>query len=252
MEARYRQRYLDLISNPKAMETLRARARITSLIRKFLEDRSFVEIETPILQSMAGGALAKPFITHHNALNIDLYLRIATELYLKRLVVGGFERVYEIGRCFRNEGISTWHNPEYTMLEFYMSYANFEDLIKLSEEMISSLALAIKGTTKITWQGKELNFTPPFKKIRMEEAVAEKLKLSLAEIRQGAAVKKWLLTRGVKMQPGDGWGKALAAAFEASYEHEVVNPTFVTHFPVEVSPLSRRNEADPEITDRFS
>jgi lysyl-tRNA synthetase class 2 len=252
VEARYRQRYVDFVSNPEAFKIMRTRAKIISLVRRFLEDRDFVEIETPILQSMAGGALAKPFITHHNALDIDLYLRIATELYLKRLVVGGFERVYEIGRCFRNEGISTWHNPEYTMLEFYMAYADFEDLIKLSEEMLSSIAQEIKGSTKISWQGKDLDFTPPFKRAKMEEMVAEKLKLSQAEIRQGDPLKKWLkANRGIELKATDGWGKALAAAFEETCEGGIIDPTFVTHFPVEVSPLSRRNEQDPEITDRF-
>jgi len=251
VEARYRQRYVDLIANPKAFEIMRTRAKIISLLRAFLEERDFVEIETPVLHSVPGGALAKPFITHHNALDINLYLRIATELYLKRLVVGGFERVFEMGRVFRNEGTSTWHNPEYTMLEFYMSYADFEDLVTLNEEMLSSLAAKIHGKTKITWQEKELDFTPPFKRIKMEDAVAEKLKLSSEEIRKGDALKNWLKGRGLVLAEGDGWGKALAAAFEMAVEPEVVSPTFITHFPVEISPLSRRSEQDPEITDRF-
>ena len=251
VEARYRQRYVDLVANPRAFAIMRTRARIISLVRRFLEEREFIEIETPILQSIPGGALARPFVTHHNALELNLYLRIATELYLKRLVVGGFERVYEMGRCFRNEGVSTWHNPEYTMLEFYMSYADFEDLVKLTEQMLEFLVRSIHGKLLISWQGKKLEFTPPFQRARMEEMVAQKLKLGNEEIRKGDALKKWLKARGIELKPEDGWGKALAAAFEQAVEPEIVSPTFVTHFPVEVSPLSRRNEKDPEITDRF-
>jgi len=251
VEARYRQRYLDLISNQEVWRIFQVRAEIIRLFRKFLEERGFVELETPILQSIPGGALARPFITHHNALDIDLYLRIAPELFLKRLVVGGFERVYELGRCFRNEGISTWHNPEYTMLEFYMAYADFEDLMELTEEMMVYLLEQIHGKRKIPWQGKELDFTPPFKRIRMEDAVAEKLGLTKAEIRQGRALKNWLKSRGIELEENDGWGKALMEAFEEAVESELINPTFITHFPVEVSPLSRRNEQDPEVVDRF-
>ncbi len=251
VEARYRQRYVDLVATPKVREIFQTRAAIISQIRKFLEDRGFIEMETPILQSIPGGALARPFVTHHNALDIDLYLRIATELHLKRLVVGGFERVYEIGRCFRNEGISTWHNPEYTMLEFYLAYADYEDLIKLSEEMLVSLLQQIRGQLKISFQEKELDFTPPFARITMEDAVAKKLGLSKEEIRQGLATKNWLKQKGLKLLEGDGWGKALTAVFEQAVEHEILNPTFITQFPVEVSPLSRRNEQDPEVTDRF-
>ncbi len=251
VEARYRQRYVDLIANPKAKEIFKVRAAAISLIRKFLEDRGFLELETPILQAVPGGALARPFVTHHNALDINLYLRIATELHLKRLVVGGFERVYEIGRCFRNEGISTWHNPEYTMLEFYMAYADYEDLIKLNEELFPFLLNQLLGKLKIPYQGAELDFTPPFARITMEDAVAKKLDMSKEEIRKGDATKNWLRQKGVKLFESDGWGKALAAVFEETVEHELMNPTFVTQFPIEVSPLSRRNEADPELADRF-
>jgi lysyl-tRNA synthetase class 2 len=251
VEIRYRQRYVDLVANPQAFAVMRTRARIISLVRRFLEEREFIEIETPILQAIPGGALARPFITHHNALDLNLHLRIATELYLKRLVVGGFERVYEMGRCFRNEGVSTWHNPEYTMLEFYMSYADFEDLVKLTEQMLEFLVSSIHGKLVINWQNKELDFTPPFKRARMEEMVGQKLKLDHQEIRKGEALKKWLKGRGIELKPEDGWGKALAAAFEQTVEPEIVSPTFVTHFPVEISPLSRRNEQDPELTDRF-
>jgi lysyl-tRNA synthetase, class II len=251
VEARYRQRYVDLVSNPKAFEIMRTRAKVVSLLRNFLEQREFVEIETPVLQAVPGGALAKPFVTHHNALDINLYLRIATELYLKRLVVGGFERVYEMGRVFRNEGTSTWHNPEYTMLEFYMAYADFEDLVALNEEMLSGIVNSIHGKTKITWGEKELDFTPPFRRVKMEDAVAEKLKLSSEEIRKGDALRNWLKNHGIELAAGDGWGKALACVFEETVEGTIVSPTVITHFPVEISPLSRRNEADPEITDRF-
>jgi len=251
VEARYRQRYVDLIANQRVRDIFRIRFQIISLIRRFLEERGFVELETPILQSIPGGALARPFITHHNALDIDLYLRIAPELFLKRLVVGGFERVYELGRCFRNEGISTWHNPEYTMLEFYMAYADFEDLMELTEELMVYLLDQIHGKRKINWQGKELDFTPPFKRVRMEEAVGEKLGLSKEEIRAGTPLKNWLRQRGIELDDNAGWGKALVEAFEEAVEPELINPTFITHFPVEVSPLSRRNEDDPELVDRF-
>jgi len=251
VEARYRQRYVDLIATPKAREIFQTRAAIISLIRKFLEERGFVEIETPILQSIPGGALARPFATHHNALDIDLYLRIATELHLKRLVVGGFERVYEIGRCFRNEGTSTWHNPEYTMLEFYLAYADYEDLIKLTEELLVSLLQQIRGQLKIKFQEKDLDFNPPFARISMEDAVGKKLGWTSEEIRQGIAAKNWLRQKGVPLLQTDGWGKALMMVFEQTVEPEISSPTFITQFPVEVSPLSRRNEQDPELTDRF-
>lgn len=252
VEARYRQRYVDFIATPKAHEIMRTRARIISLARRFLEERDFIEIETPILQPIPGGALARPFATHHNALDLDLYLRIATELYLKRLVVGGFERVYEMGRCFRNEGVSTWHNPEYTMLEFYIACRDFMDLIELTEQMMSYILNDLQGKLKIEWQGKELDFTPPYKRVKMEDAVAEKFKLTREEIRKGDALKKWLhQQKNIVLKPNEGWGKALAAAFEESVEGDIISPTFITHFPVEVSPLSRRSEDDPEITDRF-
>jgi len=251
VEIRYRQRYVDLIANPKAREILFTRAKIISLLRRFLEDRGFVEMETPILQSVPGGALARPFITHHNALDINLYLRIATELHLKRLVVGGFERVYEIGRCFRNEGISTWHNPEYTMLEFYMAYADYEDLIKLTEGLMVFLVNQIHGKTKIPLYEKELDFATPFARITMEEAVAKKMGWTREEIRKGDVSKNWLKQKGIKLLETDGWGKALAYVFEEAIEPEIFQPTFITQFPVEISPLSRRNEKDPELTDRF-
>jgi len=251
VEIRYRQRSVDLVANPKVKEIFQTRAQIISLVRRFLEERDFVELETPIFQTIAGGALARPFITHHNALDIDLYLRIATELYLKRLVVGGFDRVYEIGRCFRNEGISTWHNPEYTMLEFYMAYADYLDLMELTEELLVFLLKEIHQSLKIRWQGKELDFTPPFKRIKMESAVGEKLGLSDKEVRDENVLKKWLKGKGVELRENEGWGKTLMSAFEIAVEPEILNPTFITHFPVEVSPLSRRNEDDPMVVDRF-
>ncbi|MCL4244631.1 MAG: lysine--tRNA ligase [Candidatus Dadabacteria bacterium] len=247
VEMRYRQRYLDLISNADVKNIFLTRSRIISLMRRFLDERDFVEVETPILHPVAGGAAARPFRTHHNALDMDLYLRIAPELYLKRLVVGGIERVYEIGRTFRNEGVSTQHNPEFTMIEFYQAYATFEDLMDLTEELICSLAMDLKGSLVFKYGEDTVDMSRPWKRINITAALEEKLGKDTvsddAKLFQKAA-SMGLDPKGIR-------GKAIVEIFEALYEQSLVNPTFVYGFPLDVSPLARKNEADPEITDRF-
>jgi lysyl-tRNA synthetase class 2 len=247
VEARYRQRYLDLISNPDVKEIFLTRSRIIKLIRKFLDDRDFVEVETPILHPIAGGAAAKPFETHHNALDMDLVLRIAPELYLKRLVVGGIERVYEIGRTFRNEGVSTQHNPEFTMIELYQAYATYEDLMDLIEEMLTYLAMEIKGATVFDYGDMKIDMTHPWKRIGIIETLEERLGKDLVSDNEKLFQKAESLGVDHKRMRG----KALVEVFECLMEQELVSPTFVYGFPLEVSPLARKNEEDPEITDRF-
>lgn len=229
VEARYRQRYLDLIVNPKVRETFAIRSKVLNLIREFFLARDFFEVETPMMHPIPGGAAAKPFITHHNKLDMDLYLRIAPELYLKRLVVGGLERVFEIGRNFRNEGISTQHNPEFTMLEFYWAWANYEDLMKLTEELVQELARKIHGQTEVEYQGTKLNFKAPYPRLTMPEAV-----------------QKFAKKDPAKLNP-----EKMLALFEKEVEPKLIQPTFVTQFPTVVSPLARRNDQNPDIADRF-
>jgi lysyl-tRNA synthetase class 2 len=255
-EARYRQRYLDLISNPGVKETFLKRSKLTRFIRDFLDARGFLEVETPMMHSLVTGAAARPFTTHHNALDLDLYLRIAPELHLKRLVVGGLERVYEINRNFRNEGISTRHNPEFTMLEFYQAYATYQDLMDLTEELISQAAVQVTGSVKVAYQGQALDFSPPWKRIPMAEAIRGAIKgLSDKDISDPDRLRHELLRQAPKqevaaieqMRPGE----LVGALFEKYVEHSLVQPTFVTEFPLELSPLARKNDARPEMTDRF-
>ncbi|MBI5048315.1 MAG: lysine--tRNA ligase [Deltaproteobacteria bacterium] len=251
VEIRYRRRYLDLIVNPEVKDVFIKRTRIIQLIRDFLNMRDFVEVETPMMQSIPGGAAARPFKTHHNALDIDLFLRIAPELYLKRLVIGGFERVYEINRNFRNEGISTQHNPEFTMLEFYLAYATFEDLMTLTEEMITSIAREICGTLKIEYQGQAVDLTPPWQRVSVKDAI---LKYSNADNDIFTDKKRAMVFAkkiGIDLPEGFSHGKILLEIFEKVAEPKFIQPTFVTHYPIEVSPLSRKNEKDPAIVDRF-
>ena len=229
VEARYRQRYLDLIVTPKVRETFAIRSQVLTILRDFFLKRDFFEVETPMMHPIPGGAAAKPFVTHHNKLDQDLYLRIAPELYLKRLVVGGLERVFEVGRNFRNEGISTQHNPEFTMLEFYQAYANYEDLMKLTEELLEAMVKKIHGQTEIVYQDTKLSFKAPFPRLTMAEAV-----------------KKF-----TKKPPAKLSAEAMLAAFEEEVEPKLIQPTFVTQFPTVVSPLARRNDQNPEIADRF-
>lgn len=247
VEARYRQRYLDLISNAEIKEIFLTRSRIIKLIRKFLDERDFIEVETPILHPIAGGAAARPFETHHNALGMDLFLRIAPELYLKRLVIGGLERVYEIGRTFRNEGISTQHNPEFTMIEFYQAYATYEDLMDLIEELICSLALEIKGSLVFEYGGAEIDMTRPWKRINVIEYLEKKFgKEFLAD-----DAKLYDKAHSLGVDHKRIRGKAIVEIFEKVAAAELMNPAFVYGFPLDVSPLARKNEADPDITDRF-
>ncbi|MBI3753005.1 MAG: lysine--tRNA ligase [Deltaproteobacteria bacterium] len=251
VETRYRQRYLDLITNSEVKNVFVKRTRIIQLIREFLNKRDFMEVETPMMQSIPGGAAARPFKTHHNALDIDLFLRIAPELYLKRLVIGGFERVYEINRNFRNEGISTQHNPEFTMLEFYQAYATFEDLMTLTEEMISSIAMEICTTLQIEYQGQKIDLTPPWPRISVKDAI---LKYSDAEEGIFTDKKKaFAFAKKLKLDIPEAFshGKILLEIFEKAAEPKFIQPTFITHYPLDVSPLSRKNEKDPSIVDRF-
>jgi lysyl-tRNA synthetase class 2 len=251
VEIRYRQRYLDLVANPEVKDTFVKRSRIIEGIRSFFNSKGFLEVETPMMQALAGGAAAKPFITHHNALNTDLYLRIAPELYLKRLIVGGFEKVYEINRNFRNEGISTIHNPEFTMLEFYIAHADVTDLLPLTEDLITGIAREVCGTLELTYQGKAIDLRPPWKRIGMLEAIAERHGVGLETVRDRDAAAKLARSSGVPIKTDDPLGKIQAALFEHSIEASLVNPTFITDFPTDVSPLAKRRPDDPSLTERF-
>jgi len=251
-EIKYRQRYLDLIMSESSRKTFLLRSRVVAYIREFLIKRDFLEVETPMMQAIPGGATARPFVTHHNALDMQLFLRIAPELYLKRLVVGGFERVFEINRNFRNEGLSTRHNPEFTMLEFYQAYAEYGDLMDLTEEMLRGLAEEVVGQTVITYQGEEYDFGKPFERMSVFESILRfnpELTASDIDNRDSAiAVCKKL---NLPVKDGYGLGKLQIEIFEKTVESRLMNPTFITAYPVEVSPLARRNDQDPFITDRF-
>ncbi len=249
-ETRYRQRYVDLVMSPRVRETFRTRARIVHLMRGFFQDREFVELETPMMQPIPGGATARPFVTHHNALDMTLYLRVAPELYLKRLVVGGFERVFEINRNFRNEGLSNQHNPEFTMLEFYQAYATYEDLMGLTEELLAHVARELTGSTRVTYQGDEIELAPPWDRLTVREAVLRHGEIDEAGVDDPAALAAYARSLGLAVD-GLPHGKVLAEVFEAVAEPHLVQPTFVTRYPVEVSPLSRRSEDDPRFVDRF-
>ncbi|MEN8136279.1 MAG: lysine--tRNA ligase [Thermodesulfobacteriota bacterium] len=251
IETRYRQRYVDLIVNPEVRDTFRNRVEIIRLIRDFLTNRGFMEVETPMMQPIAGGATAKPFKTHHNALGMDLYLRIAPELYLKRLLVGGFEKVFEINRNFRNEGLSTRHNPEFTMLEFYQAYATYHDLMDLTEEMVSWIASEVTGSMVVDYQGQEVDLSPPWQRYTMDEALIEVAGLDGASLADPEKVMALAKEHNIKLEDEAGPGKAKTELFELLVEEKLINPTFVTAYPTEVSPLARRNEENPEVTDRF-
>jgi lysyl-tRNA synthetase, class II len=252
VEARYRQRYVDLIVNPEARRIFEVRAQVIRCIREFLVARGYLEVETPMMQAIAGGAAARPFITHHNALDLDLYLRIAPELYLKRLVVGGFERVFELSRVFRNEGLSTEHNPEFTLLEFYQAYANYEDLMTLTEEMLVGLAWKVTGGTTLSYRGHTLDLTPPWPRRSMVELVGEKAGVAAERLLADDTVLRELAERtGGMERPGMSSGELLCLVFERLVEPELVQPIFVCQFPVEVSPLARRNAEDARFVDRF-
>ncbi|HOJ71070.1 MAG TPA: lysine--tRNA ligase [Syntrophorhabdaceae bacterium] len=251
IEERYRKRYLDLIVNPGVKEIFIKRAKIVEYIRRYFNERSFIEVETPMMQVIPGGAVAKPFITHHNALGIDLYLRIAPELYLKRLIVGGFERVFEINRNFRNEGISVRHNPEFTMLEFYQAYSTYEDLMDMTEDMVSSLVYELYKTYKITYNGQEIDFSRPWKRITMEDALKEFGGLDISEFIDTNRLTSYARELGIESPEKDKRGKLITKVFEELCEKHLVQPTFITDYPVEVSPLAKRSKDRPEITERF-
>jgi len=251
-EARYRQRYLDLITNDATRATFRLRSAIINFMRQFLNERNFLEVETPMMQAIPGGAAARPFVTHHNALDMKLYLRVAPELYLKRLVVGGFERVYEINRNFRNEGLSTRHNPEFTMLEFYQAYADYHDLMNLTEEMLRQLARQVLGDTRVTYQGETYDFAQPFERLTLKDAIVKyNPGVGAADISSVAGARALATQLKLDVKPGYGLGKIQYEIFEKTVEDRLRNPTFITAFPTEVSPLARRNDNDPEVTDRF-
>jgi lysyl-tRNA synthetase, class II len=251
-EIRYRQRYVDLIMNEQSRRTFAIRSKMITAIRQYLQQRDFVEVETPMMQVIPGGATARPFITHHNALDLQMYLRIAPELYLKRLVVGGFERVFEINRNFRNEGLSTRHNPEFTMIEFYQAYADYKDLMDLTEDMLRSVALEVLGTTTLQYQGSEYDFGLPFERLSVFDAVLKyNPSLSaeqLADMEQATHFAKKL---GIQVKDTWGLGKIQIEIFEETAEHKLDQPTFITEYPTEVSPLARRNDDNPFVTDRF-
>lgn len=252
MESRYRQRYLDLIMNGDTRETFRIRSRIIQFIRDFLNARGYLEVETPMMQVIPGGAVARPFVTHHNALDMQLFLRIAPELFLKRLVVGGFERVYEINRNFRNEGLSTRHNPEFTMLEFYEAYADYLDLMDLTEQMLRAMAEQVLGRTLIHYQGRDYDFARPFVRMTVREAILHfNRELEPGEIDDLDAARALAQRLGIQVKPSWGLGKLQIELFEQTAEHRLMDPTFITQYPTEVSPLARRNDDNPFVTDRF-
>jgi len=251
VDLRYRQRYVDLWANEDSRRTFALRSRLLSLMRRWLEDRGFVEVETPMLQPIPGGATAKPFVTHHNALDVDLYLRIAPELYLKRLVVGGFERVFEIGRVFRNEGLSPRHNPEFTLLELYAAYLDYTDLMALTEELVAWLADELLQTTKLSYGGRDLDLTPPWRRATLTELVAESTGRTL-ELEQGTGALRAVATElGVPFGPSDGPGKLLLEIYEKTTEPAQWGPVFVVDYPEEVSPLARRHRSRPGWVERF-
>ncbi len=251
VETRYRQRYVDLMVNAEVREVFRSRSRIIARTRAFLEQRGFLEVETPMMQPLAGGASARPFVTHHNALDLDLYLRVAPELFLKRLLVGGFDRVFELNRNFRNEGLSTRHNPEFTMVEFYQAYADFEDMMALTEELVVALAQEVRGSLRIPWGEHEVNLEPPWERLSLAEGVARYAGVEESELASTGALRRLAERRSLKLDPQLGRGKLLVELFEHLVEPHLIQPTFVVGYPLEVSPLARRNDTAPERVDRF-
>ena len=251
-ELKYRQRYVDLIVNDESRRNFEIRSKFISYVRRFLDNRGYMEVETPVLNTISGGATARPFITHHNTLDIDMFLRIATELNLKRLIVGGIERVYEIGRIFRNEGMDTKHNPEFTTVELYESYADFNDMMDLFEGLLSGAAMEILGTYDISWQGKEISLKPPFRRMTMAEAVKEYLGVDFMAIDSDAEAVAAAKSVGVDMDKVEPtWGHALYECYDQKVEELMVQPTFITMHPVDVSPLAKRSPKDPRLTERF-
>ncbi len=251
-EVRYRRRYVDLIANEESRQTFLTRSRIIQAFRRFMDSQQFLEVETPMMHPIPGGALARPFVTHHNTLDMQMFLRIAPELYLKRLIVGGFERVYEMNRNFRNEGISPRHNPEFTMVEFYQAYADYQDLMIFTENLLHYLCDEVLGTRQVTYQDKIIDFDKPFARLTIPEAILQYNPQIHAKDLETVEQCRALLTRlSLPFKPSDGLGKLRMVIFEETVEHQLIQPTFVTAYPTEVSPLARRSKADPEVTDRF-
>lgn len=251
VEERHRQRYLDLIVNTERRDTFRARATVVTTMRRFLDERGFIEVETPTLQAIYGGAAARPFTTHHNQLQQDLYLRIASELYLKRLIVGGFEGVYEIGKNFRNEGVDRSHNPEFTMMECYQAYADYEDIMRLVEQLFRAIALAVHGTTTITYQEETLDFAPDWARVPLAGAIAQQSGIDIRTARTHEALQAAITDAGLKVDRKTTWGKQVDELFSTFVEPTLIQPTFIIDYPVELSPLAKRKPDDPAYTERF-
>lgn len=251
VEKRYRQRYLDLISSEEVNRIFTVRSRAIAAIRRFLDGRGFIEVETPVLHPAAGGALARPFTTHHHALNQNLYLRIATELYLKRLVIGGFDKVYEIGRIFRNEGISTKHNPEFTMLESYEAYADYNNVMSMTEELVSYVTKNVLRKTKVSYAGTTIDFTPPWRRVTLQDAVREQCKIDFLEHADYDSLRDAIQHYGLKVDDSPSWGKLLDKLFSTYVEPHLIQPTFIMDYPVELSPLAKRNPDDKRLVERF-
>jgi lysyl-tRNA synthetase, class II len=251
VEARYRQRYVDLMVNPEVRKVFEIRSRVVRLLRRFFEDRGFLEVETPMMQSIPGGAAARPFITHHNALDIELYLRVAPELFLKRLLVGGFERVFELNRNFRNEGISVRHNPEFTMLEFYQAYATYEDLIKLTEELFATITQEVVGTMQVSYGGQTIDLTPPWRRLTIQGAIAAHGGAELQAIGAIGGLQAFAKQKGLPVDLNVSYGNLLIEVFEEIAEAQLIQPTFIVGYPLEVSPLARKNDTNPTMVDRF-
>lgn len=250
-DIRYRQRYVDLIVNPEVKSVFKTRSNTIKAIREYLDQRDYLEVETPILDTLAGGANAKPFITHHNALGIDMYLRIATELHLKRLIVGGFDRVYEIGRIFRNEGMSIKHNPEFTSIELYQAYADYKDIMELTENLVAYAMEKAIGTTKVTYQGVEIDFQPPWIRMTMEESCKEYAQIDFSSIHTDEDARNLGKKLGLEITKNMTKGHVISEVFEAYVEKHLIQPVFITNHPVEVSPLAKRNPEEPTMTNRF-
>ncbi|MCB0210157.1 MAG: lysine--tRNA ligase [Anaerolineae bacterium] len=252
IEIRYRRRYLDLISNPEVRDIFRKRSQIITSMRKFLDNEGFLEVETPSLQPIYGGAMARPFTTHHNALDMQLYLRISDELYLKRLIVGGLDKVYEICKDFRNEGISTKHNPEFTMMECYWAYADYEDMMRLTENMIASIAQEVLGATKVTFNGQEVDLTPPWRRLNLAEGIKEQTGIDVfASYPDVKALWDECQSRNLKVTPQPSWGKLVDELLGEYVEPTIVNPTFIHTFPLDISPLAKQSPDDPRVVERF-
>ncbi|MBW7477437.1 lysine--tRNA ligase [Paenibacillus oenotherae] len=251
VELRYRQRYVDLIVSPEVQQTFIMRSRIIQSMRRYLDSRGYLEVETPTLHAIAGGASARPFITHHNALDMQLFMRIAIELHLKRLIVGGMEKVYEIGRVYRNEGISTRHNPEFTMIELYEAYADYKDIMALTESLVAHIAQEVLGTTKINYQGQEVDLSPSWRRVSMVDLVKEATGVDFSLQMTDEEAHQHAKTHNVKVEPHMTFGHILNAFFEEFVEHTLIQPTFVTGHPVAISPLAKKSDSDPRFTDRF-